>query len=55
MTLLNGELKNRARDGRATVRTVDSPEVLLEILERQFGLRFPPGTRFGAPGGPWPA
>ncbi|HKB56989.1 MAG TPA: arylamine N-acetyltransferase [Lacunisphaera sp.] len=29
-------------------------EELLEVLGRHFGLHFPPGTRFGRPGAPWP-
>jgi N-hydroxyarylamine O-acetyltransferase len=34
-------------------RTIDDPEELLRILSSRFGLTFPAGTRFGAPGGPW--
>lgn len=36
-------------------REIESPEELLAILAQYFGLRFPPGTRFGPPGSPWPA
>ena len=54
LTLLNGELKIRGRDGRAEVRPVGSAEALLAVLEAEFGLRFPAETRFGPPGSPWP-
>ena len=54
ITLQNDELKVRARDGHATTRTVTSPDDLLVVLAEHFGLRFPPGTRFGPPGAPWP-
>jgi N-hydroxyarylamine O-acetyltransferase len=54
ITLQNGELKVRERDGRATVQTVVSPEELLVALAERFGLHFPPETRFGPPGSPWP-
>jgi len=52
--LQNGELKVRERDGRATVQTIGSPEELLLVLAERFGLAFPPETRFGSPGSPWP-
>jgi N-hydroxyarylamine O-acetyltransferase len=54
ITLQNGELKIRERDGRATVQTIGSPEELLLVLAERFGLAFPPQTRFGPPGSPWP-
>jgi N-hydroxyarylamine O-acetyltransferase len=54
LTLVNGELKVRGRDGRAEVRPVGSAEALLAVLEAEFGLRFPAETRFGPPGSPWP-
>ncbi|HVV50527.1 MAG TPA: arylamine N-acetyltransferase [Polyangia bacterium] len=54
LALVNGELKLRARDGRAETRPVGSPEALLEVLASEFGLVFPPETRFGPPGSPWP-
>ncbi len=54
VTLQNAELKVRGRDGRAAVQTISSPDELLEVLSRHFGLQFPPGTRFGPPGSPWP-
>jgi N-hydroxyarylamine O-acetyltransferase len=54
VTLLNGELKVRDRDGIAEVRVVDSAEALLAVLATEFDLTFAAGTRFGAPGAPWP-
>jgi len=35
--------------------TIDDPERLLEVLAARFGLSFPAGTRFGAPGSAWPS
>ena len=43
-----------ALDGQAEKRELSSPDELLEILEQDFGLVFPPGTRFGPPGSLWP-
>ena len=54
LTLVNGELKIRGRDGRAEARPVASAEALLALLQTEFSLRFPPETRFGPPGSPWP-
>jgi N-hydroxyarylamine O-acetyltransferase len=54
LTLLDGQLKSRGADGRAEVRAVPSPDALLAVLKDDFGLEFPPGTRFGPPGSPWP-
>ena len=54
LTLLNDTFKIRERDGRAQARVVTSADDLLGILEQHFGLLFPPGTRFGAAGAPWP-
>lgn len=53
-TLLNDTFKTREHDGQAHEEPARSPEALLEVLARHFGLEFPPGTRFGAPGAPWP-
>jgi N-hydroxyarylamine O-acetyltransferase len=55
LTLLNNELKVRRRGGAAEKRIVAAPDELLEVLGRHFGLSFPPGTRFGSPGSPWPS
>jgi N-hydroxyarylamine O-acetyltransferase len=54
ITLLNDELSLRPRSGPPTKRRITDPDELLELLATHFGLRFPPGTRFGAPGSPWP-
>ncbi|MFZ5496211.1 MAG: arylamine N-acetyltransferase family protein [Verrucomicrobiota bacterium] len=54
-TLLNRELTLRHRDGRAVKRELATPDELLAVLAADFGLHFPAGTRFGAPGAPWPA
>ncbi len=54
-TLLNREFTLRHRDGRAEKREIATPDELLEVLARDFGLSFPAGTRFGPPGSPWPS
>lgn len=53
-TLLNHEFATRYADGRVEKRTLANPDELLEVLAEFFGLHFPPGTRFGQPGAPWP-
>jgi len=53
-TLLNREFSTRFADGRVEKRTLATPEELLEVLAGFFGLHFPPETRFGQPGSPWP-
>jgi len=53
-TLLNREFTTRHADGRAEVRPIASPDELLAVLAENFGLYFPPGTRFGPAGSPWP-
>ncbi|MBL9203166.1 MAG: arylamine N-acetyltransferase [Opitutaceae bacterium] len=53
-TLLNAEFKIRHADGRVEQRTIATADELLVVLAEFFGLRFPPGTRFGQPGMPWP-
>ena len=55
LTLLNNELTVRSSDGSAEKRTIATPDELLAILAEHFGLHFPPGTRFGPPGSPWPS
>jgi N-hydroxyarylamine O-acetyltransferase len=47
MALVNREFTIRERDGTPTTRPVDTADELLAILDESFGLRFPPGTRFG--------
>lgn len=53
-TLVNSEFKIRHADGRVESRAIASADELLAIFAEFFGLHFPPGTRFGAPGMPWP-
>jgi N-hydroxyarylamine O-acetyltransferase len=55
ITVLNHELTFRGRDGRADTRLIGSPDELLDVLAEHFDLRFPPGTRFGPEGSPWPS
>lgn len=52
--ILNREFAIRYADGRAEKRTLTDPDELLAVLAEYFGLHFPPGTRFGPPGSPWP-
>jgi N-hydroxyarylamine O-acetyltransferase len=54
LTILNRELTRRERDGSAERRVIESPDELLAILAEQFGLGFPPGTRFSCAGLDWP-
>lgn len=46
LTLLNRQLTRRTTNGEAMVRTMTSPEELLDVLKRKFDLRMPPGTQF---------
>jgi N-hydroxyarylamine O-acetyltransferase len=52
--ILNRELTVRRRDGPVERRVLESAQDLLAALREHFGLSFPPGTRFGAPGAAWP-
>jgi len=54
LTLLNDEFTLRDRYGIPTTRRITSVPELLDVLRKQFDLSFPDGTRFGAPGSPWP-
>lgn len=54
LSILNDEFTVRAANGVATTRRIENARELLEILHQHFGLFFPPETRFGAPGAPWP-
>jgi arylamine N-acetyltransferase len=54
ITLLNTQLTHRHRDGQLTVVEITTPEELLGVLIREFGLQFPEGTRFDAGTVPWP-
>lgn len=53
-TLFNREFTLRYADGRTEKRPLETPAQLLEVLATYFGLHFPPETRFGKPGAPWP-
>ncbi|RXK53709.1 arylamine N-acetyltransferase [Oleiharenicola lentus] len=53
-TLFNREFTVRHRDGRADKRELATADELLAVLAEHFDLHFPAGTRFGAPGAPWP-
>ena len=55
LAILNNEFIIRHTDGRADKRVITTPDELLAILAEHFDLHFPPGTRFGAPGNPWPS
>jgi N-hydroxyarylamine O-acetyltransferase len=54
LSILNDQFTLRERHGTATTRHIASAAELLEVLLKQFGLSFPPGTRFGGPGHAWP-
>ena len=54
LSILNDRFTLRERHGTVTTRQLVSAEDLLEVLHRQFGLKFPPETRFGQAGVPWP-
>lgn len=51
--LLNREFTVRGRDGRAEHHTIATPDELLDVLARKFGLMFPAGTRFTCPALEW--
>ena len=53
-TLVNSDFNIRHADGRVERRVIATADELLAILAEYFGLHFPPGTRFGQPGAPWP-
>ena len=54
-TLLNRDFTTRFADGRIEKREIASADELLAVLAATFHLEFPPGTRFGPPGSPWPS
>lgn len=54
LAVLNHEFTRRRADGSSEKHAIASAEELLAILAEHFGLHFPPGTRFGPPGSPWP-
>ncbi|MEZ4398899.1 MAG: arylamine N-acetyltransferase [Kofleriaceae bacterium] len=50
LTLADAVLTRRAHDGSTVTHTAGSAAELLAMLDGEFGLRFPPGTRFATPG-----
>ena len=54
LSILNHEFTIRGSDGAAETRTIESADELLKTLAADFGLHFPPQTRFGPPGSPFP-
>jgi N-hydroxyarylamine O-acetyltransferase len=52
ITIVNQELRVRDAGGRMEVTVLATPEQLLAALDEHFGLRMPPGTRFGCAGLP---
>jgi len=52
--IFNCDFTLRHPDGRAETKNIGSPDELLELLAKQFHLKFPAGTRFGQPGAAWP-
>lgn len=54
ISILNHEFTQRAHDGKAATETIRDPDHLLAVLSDHFDLHFPPATRFGSPGAPWP-
>jgi N-hydroxyarylamine O-acetyltransferase len=53
LTLFNREFTVRQRDGRAEKRLLATPDEFVAVLGTEFGLSFPPGTRFDCPGLGW--
>lgn len=53
LTLQNDEFTRR-EGSQAQTRRLMSADELLDLLRVEFGLHFPAGARFGAPGSPWP-
>ena len=55
LTILNDQFTLRERHGTTTSRQIGSAPEMLDVLLKQFGLFFPPGTRFGGAADPWPS
>jgi N-hydroxyarylamine O-acetyltransferase len=53
VTLLNRRFIRRQKGSIVEQRELASPDELLGLLEREFGLAFPAGTRFSCPGLDW--
>ncbi len=54
LTLYNREFTRRDRSGGTMKRELATPDDLHAVLAEEFGLAFPAGTRFEAPGLVWP-
>ena len=54
LTIDNRSFTMRGADGVGVSEAIESPEALLSILQRHFGIVLPPGTRIDVPGQPWP-
>jgi N-hydroxyarylamine O-acetyltransferase len=53
ITIENHTFTIREADGVGRTQAIRSADELLSILEGQFGISFPPGTRINVPGRPW--
>jgi N-hydroxyarylamine O-acetyltransferase len=53
LTLLNRRFTRRQNGSIVEQRELETPDQLLGVLEREFGLAFPAGTRFSCPGLDW--
>ena len=53
LSIFNREFTERGLDGRADTRVIATPEDLLDLLTRRFGLNLPAGTRIDIPAAPW--
>lgn len=53
LTLTEERLTRRARNGTEAVTPIESRAQVLEILERDFALDYPPDTRLALPGVAW--
>ena len=54
LTIHNQAFTIRGADGVGDSQTIGSAQELLSILDRHFGLTFPPDTRIEVPGKTWP-
>ena len=54
LTIDNCTFTIRGANGVGMSQNIASPDELLAILDRHFGLVLPPGTRIDVPGQPWP-
>jgi N-hydroxyarylamine O-acetyltransferase len=52
-TLLNHDDSRRRADGSVVKTALTTPEQLLEVLSKVYGLVFPAGTRFECPALSW--